>query len=275
MLRQILDLEGERARVVVIVHQQIKHRRGLQVCEVAGPVRHGTVGHFEQHFESGPGFGIERDDDGAEEIDELDGAFDAAADAEEMPAGAAGHVFQLDAAQGGEGGDAAVQDGKRIAGGNITPGDGIGAGATAPNWLTMRSRSLERRSRTWAAARVARFRLDVQAVAALLFEDEGEDLLFEIARAVEVALRVIFRQTREWRFQRLVELHAAIPSPALPEAPASPVRRTRMQRRMRAQVFAAFGVAAEPEEVVGGAAGKVGGDAAVELNGQVARAAAG
>ena len=99
MLREIGYLKRERARIGLVVHQQIEHRRGLQDGEVARPVSHRAIGDLEQHFQHGPGFRRQRHDDGAEKTDQLNGSLDASAHAEKMPSGAAGDVLQFDAAE--------------------------------------------------------------------------------------------------------------------------------------------------------------------------------
>src|SRR5260370_12934433 len=121
MLREILYLEGQRAGIPLVVHQQVQRRRGLKGSEIARPVSHRTVGDLEQHLERGPRFKAQGYDDRAEELDEMNRALNASSNIEEAPPGAPGHVFHFDPAHRRERADPAIQSRSRAAHPHIPP----------------------------------------------------------------------------------------------------------------------------------------------------------
>ena len=90
--------------------------------------------------------------------------------------------------------------------------------------------------------------IGVETVAALLFEDERENFLFQISLLVELALRVVFRQARVGRFKTLIQLHQRS-HPAVSGAQDSPVMPDQDATQHAGQMLTAFGIAAQPEKI--------------------------
>ena len=154
---------------------------------------------------------------------------------EKMPSRAPGHVFHFVPAQRRERADRAIQYGQRLAGRNIAPGESARSRASVPNWLTMRSRSLDRLSRTCAAARAGRAQSSSSGCRSAA--------LRKSAKESPVRNRAIDRDVPAGRPSKAGNAASSRQScsfiseshSALPEVPDSPVSRTRMQRRTRAR----------------------------------------
>ena len=179
---------------------------------------------------------LQRHQDGAEKLHQLNGPFDAPSNAEETPARAARHVFHFDAAQGGQRADAVIQRGQSVARRNIAPGGGARARARYRTG-SRRAAGRSKVDRAHAQPRApARFRIPLQAVAAMFVENLREDLLLEFARLIQMPLRdrpPAMREVRELLRNRRAA--AANPIPLVPAAPDSPVSRIKMQRSTRAR----------------------------------------
>ena len=124
---------------------------------------------------------------------------------------------------------------KRVAGRNIAPGDAV-RGTREAAHLAHDAQQIGRK----AIAHLGRgargpAEIGIEAVAALLFEDQREDLLFQISLLVEIALRIVLCQARIGGLEALVQLHQRLPAR---RSPAPRIRRsceTRMQRSTRAR----------------------------------------
>ena len=137
----------------------------------------------------------------------LNGALDPPTDIEEVPAGSAGDVAGLNAAQGSKGQDTAVQHRQSVRRRNIAPGDAVrGTSDTAQmahdaQQIAGKAIPYLRRGAGGPAE------IGIKAVAALFFKDQRQYLLFQVSLLVEMPLRIIFCQPRIGRFQALVQLH--------------------------------------------------------------------
>jgi len=100
------DLEGEGAGIRFVGEQKIEGGGPLGLGKVAPAIGHDAVGNFKDGFERAPaaGFDCKR---GLDEGGNVGGAFEAATEFEETPAVAAGHVFH---GHTGEGGDVENED---------------------------------------------------------------------------------------------------------------------------------------------------------------------
>src|SRR5579862_4685683 len=192
MLREIAYLESKRARIGLVVHQQVEHGCRLQIGEVAGTVGHRTVGYLQQHLERGPRLRAKRYDDGPEKIHQLDGALDASSHAQEMPSGPAGNVLHFDPAQRSEYSDTTIQNSQCFARGCVAPGRSVRGAKLADDTLRITRKAVadvRRRPRGAAQNRV-------QAVAPLFLENQRKDFLFQVPPLVQMALEVPLREPR-------------------------------------------------------------------------------
>src|SRR5215469_14304875 len=89
MVIQSSQLEGDRARIGFIGQQKLQHKIGLQGRKVACAIGDGTVGNMEQHLQVGLDLGWSLGQTGAQQVGELQGALESAADVEEQPTVAA------------------------------------------------------------------------------------------------------------------------------------------------------------------------------------------
>ena len=109
------------------------------------------------------------------------------------------------------------------------------ARASEPNWLTTRSRSLERRSRTCAAERPARFRIAVRLSLRCSSKIRERISCSKSRNWSRCPCGLVLREPRVGRFQTIVHLHQRFPLRPVCRRPDSPVSRIRMQRSTRAR----------------------------------------
>ena len=79
--------------------------------------------------------------------------------------------------------------------------------------------------------------------------------------------RAANRETPDTRTTCISDAH-----PAVSGAHDSPVMRSQDATQHAGQMLAPLGVAAQPEKMLGGAAGQIAADSAMQLDGQIARA---
>lgn len=98
-------LESDGSGVRFVSKQQIEDGDGVEDCEVAAAVGHGTIADIEERLEDSlffdGGWGWE-DEGCGEEIYGVDGAFDPTSEVEESPSWASGGRFHAETAEGGE-----------------------------------------------------------------------------------------------------------------------------------------------------------------------------
>ena len=137
------------------------------------------------------------------------------------------------------------------------------------SWLTTRSRSLESRSRTCAAAHVMRFRFEYRLSLRCSSKISERISCSKSAARSRCPCGSSLGQPRMARFERRVQLHQRLPFRAARRARFTGKTHQNAAQHAR-QIFAALRIATDPEEEVGNAAGQIG-DAAIDLNRQVAR----
>ena len=126
-----------------------------------------------------------------------------------------------------------------------------------PNWFTTRSKSLERRSRTCAAERPARFRIAVRLSLRCSSKMRERISCSKSRNLIGMLFRLLSFVSRAWGDSR----HSCIfirdsqsgPRPAAPDWPVKPNQNAPQHAR---QVLASLGITPEPEHMVGGAAGR-------------------
>jgi hypothetical protein len=115
------ELEGEGSGVGFIGEEQVEDSGEEGLSEVESAIGHGAVGDFEHGFEDAEMFilGVEA---GESESCDIGGSFESASELEEPPCVAAGHIFGLEAGEGGEVSDEVIEEEQAVGEAGVSGG---------------------------------------------------------------------------------------------------------------------------------------------------------
>ena len=151
-----------------------------------------------------------------------------------------------------------LSTGKGVGSRHVAPGDPVRcASEVAHAGSRCAAESLERRSRTSAAARVARLRLAFRLSLRCSSKDEREYLFFQVPLLVEMCPADHLSRGGSRETPGTHTASSSIANPRYQGVHDSPVMRDQEATQDPGQMFTPLGVAAQPEEMLGGPAGQV------------------